>query len=391
MKVVAIVGAGFFTDASVKRLACITTWSHTSFDRYDTFVIDTVATILGFVYGQSDNTDTPRGLYWAFFLARSCADHSPLPYSSHPTSYPWPESSGAGRYIFRNDIFCLRWRSLGTQAGMYVLILAFSRGVVGLCARIDGMELFIIITAVFVQAMLGQGGAVNIINSMIIWRLIVRNFSPAHGQFRYDLSSLQMGVGIGGDYPTSAVIASEFAPIAFRGRMVTAVFATQGLGQFGAHSLHRASVLADMMLLVGIIVSIILVYAYKPILDSAANSDPDAVEKALDQMWRILIGIGCVPGTLALFYRFTIPETPRFTMDIARNVNQASQDIDTFLTTGGFFVNPDARVEHVLAPIRSWDDWIQTYKIQRNFVTLVGTCFSWFALDVSPWFVRDYN
>ena len=64
---------------------------------------------------------------------------------------------------------------------MYVLILAFFQGVIGLCTRIDGMELYIIITAVFVQAMLGQGGAVNIINSMIIWRLIVRTFSSAHG------------------------------------------------------------------------------------------------------------------------------------------------------------------------------------------------------------------
>lgn len=42
-----------------------------------------------------------------------------------------------------------------------------------------------------------------------------------------------MGIGIGGDYPTSAVIASEFAPVATRGRMITGVFATQGLGQFG--------------------------------------------------------------------------------------------------------------------------------------------------------------
>ena len=42
-----------------------------------------------------------------------------------------------------------------------------------------------------------------------------------------------MGFGIGGDYPTSAVIASEFAPVAWRGRMVTMVFGTQGLGQLG--------------------------------------------------------------------------------------------------------------------------------------------------------------
>lgn len=42
-----------------------------------------------------------------------------------------------------------------------------------------------------------------------------------------------MGVGIGGDYPLSAIISSEFAATRSRGRLMTAVFAFQGWGQFG--------------------------------------------------------------------------------------------------------------------------------------------------------------
>jgi len=42
-----------------------------------------------------------------------------------------------------------------------------------------------------------------------------------------------MGVGIGGDYPLSSVISSEFAATRIRGRMMTAVFANQGWGNFG--------------------------------------------------------------------------------------------------------------------------------------------------------------
>src|SRR5258708_3282762 len=42
-----------------------------------------------------------------------------------------------------------------------------------------------------------------------------------------------MGVGIGGDYPLSAVISSEFASTKIRGRMMAAVFANQGWGNFG--------------------------------------------------------------------------------------------------------------------------------------------------------------
>lgn len=139
----------------------------------------------------------------------------------------------------------------------------------------------------------------------------------------------------------------------------------------------------DVCSAVGAIVSVVIVYAYKHALGPADIDDVDAVADHLDQMWRILVGFGCVPGALALLFRFTIPETPRFTMDIARNVNQASQDIDTFLTTGSYYVDPDARVEHVLAPKMSWADWTHYFSKQRNFFILLGTCYSWFALDVS--------
>lgn len=43
-----------------------------------------------------------------------------------------------------------------------------------------------------------------------------------------------MGIGCGGDYPTSAIIMSEFSPIHTRGRLMTAVYASQGCGQLGA-------------------------------------------------------------------------------------------------------------------------------------------------------------
>ena len=78
----------------------------------------------------------------------------------------------------------------------------------------DGVELMIIIVATFAQALSGQGPAIHIIGALIVWRFI-------------------MGVGIGGDYPLSAVISSEFASTRSRGRLMTAVFASQGWGNFG--------------------------------------------------------------------------------------------------------------------------------------------------------------
>ena len=72
----------------------------------------------------------------------------------------------------------------------------------------------LVIVASFGQALAGQAHAANIIGVLVVWRFI-------------------MGVGIGGDYPLSSVIPSEFASANIRGRMITAVGANQGWGQLG--------------------------------------------------------------------------------------------------------------------------------------------------------------
>lgn len=100
-------------------------------------------------------------------------------------------------------------------------------------------------------------------------------------------------------------------------------------------------------------------------------------------MWRILIGLGCVPACCALYFRLTIPETPRFTMDIERNVTQAAQDVDNFLTSGTFYVDPDASIERVSAPKASKADFLRYFSRWENGKLLLGTAYSWFALDVS--------
>jgi PHS family inorganic phosphate transporter-like MFS transporter len=209
--------------------------------------------------------------------------------------------------------------------------------------RMYGVELCIIIIATFAQALSGSAHAVHIIGALVLWRFV-------------------MGVGIGGDYPLSAVISSEFAATRTRGRMICAVFSMQGWGQLSAA-----------------IVSVICVAAYKPQIISQPADDP----RALDTVWRLIIGLGCVPGAIALYFRLTIPETPRFTMDIERNVRQAAQDVDTFLTTGTFVVDVDAVVKRAEAPKASRRDFRQYFGKWENAKILIGTAYSWFALDIA--------
>ena len=126
--------------------------------------------------------------------------------------------------------------------------------------------------------------------------------------------------------------------------------------------------------------SFIIVSAYK---HSFLHDPPLAVLRSLDQIWRLIIGLGCAPAAVAIYFRLTIPETPRFTMDIERNVQQAAQDVDNFLTTGTYYVDPDAAVERVQAPKASKRDFIAYFSKWENLKVLIGTAYSWFALDIA--------
>lgn len=99
-------------------------------------------------------------------------------------------------------------------------------------------------------------------------------------------------------------------------------------------------------------------------------------------MWRLLIGIGAVPGAVALYFRLTIPETPRFTMDIERNLDQAADDIHAVLSGRRARVDDDAFIQRIDAPKATWADFREYFGKLENFKILFGTSYSWFAIDV---------
>ncbi|KAJ6544803.1 inorganic phosphate transporter [Mycena vulgaris] len=267
-------------------------------DAYDIFAINIASTMLGYVYGKG------------------------------------------GKLNPHQDLGIKVATPVGTLCGQ--LLFGWLADVVGR-KRMYGIELLIIIIGTFAQALSGGAHAVSIIGVLVVWRFL-------------------MGIGIGGDYPLSATISSEFAATRIRGRMMTAVFAAQGWGNFAA-----------------VLVGFILTVAYKPLI----LSDPVGQPNHVDFMWRILIGLGCVPGVVALYFRLTIPETPRFTMDIERNVLQAADDINNVLTTGQFNHDPDAVVQRADAPRASRRDFAAHFGKWENMKVLIGTSYSWFALDIA--------
>lgn len=268
-------------------------------DAYDIFAINIASTMLGYVYGHTKNQLSTN--------------------QSLGVKVATPVGNLVGQLLF----------------GWLADILGRK--------RMYGIELMIMIIATFGQALAGQSSAVNVLGVIIVWRFI-------------------MGIGIGGDYPLSAIISSEFAATRSRGRLMTAVFAAQGWGQLAAA-----------------IVGMIVVRAYKDAILKA----PFPCVDPIDHTWRLLIGLGCVPGVIALYFRLTIPETPRFTMDIERNIALATIDIENVLATGKSVHGEDAPVQRVTAPKATRADFRAYFGQWKNMKVLIGTAYSWFALDIA--------
>jgi PHS family inorganic phosphate transporter-like MFS transporter len=95
------------------------------------------------------------------------------------------------------------------------------------------------------------------------------------------VARIVLGIGIGGDYPVSATIMSEYSGKAARGRTVGLVFAMQGVG------LVLGPLIASALLASGL---------------------------STDTSWRILLAFGAVPGLAVFYLRRRIPETPRFAL-----------------------------------------------------------------------------
>lgn len=104
--------------------------------------------------------------------------------------------------------------------------------------------------------------------------------------------------------------------------------------------------------------------------------------EAVDFTWRLLVGLGCIPGLIAYCIRLTIPETPRFTMDIERNITRARRDI-TKILSGRHTVRHAAEEQLIRAPRASLTDFATYFSKWKNLKVLIGTAYSRFALEVS--------
>ncbi|XP_075500851.1 inorganic phosphate transporter 1-4 [Primulina tabacum] len=175
-----------------------------------------------------------------------------------------------------------------------------------------------------------------------------------------------LGFGIGGDYPLSATIMSEYANKKTRGAFIAAVFAMQGFG-----------------ILAGGIFAMIISSAFEARFKAPAYEvDPigSTIPQA-DYVWRIVLMVGAIPAMLTFYSRMKMPETARYTALVAKNAEQAAADMTKVLQM-------DIEAEqHKLEAIQqnkkaSYGLFSKEF-LKRHGLHLLGTTSTWFLLDIA--------
>ncbi|XP_038972627.1 low affinity inorganic phosphate transporter 4-like [Phoenix dactylifera] len=173
-----------------------------------------------------------------------------------------------------------------------------------------------------------------------------------------------LGFGIGGDYPLSATIMSEYANKRTRGAFIAAVFAMQGVGIIFAG-------------LVSMTLSAIFLYFFPAppfSADHVHSTQPQA-----DFLWRIVLMLGAAPALITYYWRMKMPETARYTALIAGNAKQAALDMEKVLE-----IEIQADQEKV-AQFKSANDYrlLSGEFFRRHGRHLIGTMSTWFLLDIA--------
>lgn len=155
------------------------------------------------------------------------------------------------------------------------------------------------------------------------------------------ISRFILGLGIGGDYPVSAVLMSEYANRKDRGRLVGLVFSMQALG-----------------LIVGPLIALILIA-------SGISSD---------LTWRILLGLGAIPAAAVIYLRAKMPESPRFQSRVQDNAKQAAVQLQIF--ADGAITSDGAASERV-----GRLNFSQFLRNKQMITLIIATAGCWFLFD----------
>jgi PHS family inorganic phosphate transporter-like MFS transporter len=203
--------------------------------------------------------------------------------------------SGRFSHIDDSTISAEQWRIV-LIAGMGFFTDAYDLFVIGVALKLittewklDPLQIAIVGATALISAALGSaifGRIADVFGRRYIYgfEVLVLGAGAIASAFAPNvwwliLFRFVLGLGIGGDYPVSATIASEFSGKNVRGRIISTVFAMQGVG-----------------LIVGPLLAMLLL----------------SMHVSNDLTWRILLAAGAIPPLTVFWARRHLKETPRF-------------------------------------------------------------------------------
>lgn len=202
--------------------------------------------------------------------------------------------------------------------------------------------------------------------------------------------------------------------------MLTAVFMCQPIGQLAATIVALIATSRQRDGLKG-----------NGITGNTLTTCDELCKRTLDSVWRWIIGVGVIPAVIALWFRLTIIESPRYTADVGRDSKKAAAELAAYLPSqesirtssssvdvitemhgltqrhgssedgttlqnlsgGNSGAPPQAEddledisfvdVDEVKAPPPpSWKDFKEYFWHAGNLRTLFATSFCWFCVDL---------
>ncbi|MEM3227190.1 MAG: MFS transporter, partial [Thermoplasmata archaeon] len=244
-------------------------------------------------------------------------------------------TSGMGFFTDAYDLFII---------GIVLILLT---GPFSTTFHLDTIQAALIGTSAIAAAVIGQllfGRIADIFGRKKVYGIeatilaigaVLSAFSPSF-IFLF-LTRFLVGIGIGGDYPVSATIMSEYSNTKDRGKLIGLVFANQGIGSVVAVAVGVISVIA----------------------------------LPADFAWRFMLAFGAIPAFTVIYLRRKLPETPRYSLLVNNNKDITEKAKEVVGVKNAENIKASTKVSTFSIFIRSY------------WKTLVITMSTWFMLDMA--------
>ncbi|KAG5638996.1 hypothetical protein H0H81_007904 [Sphagnurus paluster] len=212
------------------------------------------------------------------------------------------------------------------------------------------------------------------------------SLTPDHSLIYLAIFRILLGIGVGGDYPMSASITSDRSNLRKRGTMLAYIFSNQGWGSF-----------------MGSLMTIIVLAVYKHVMEDKGQTSK------VDGVWRIVVGVSLIPAFATLYQRLTLPESTRFlASQKLKAATSAAEEGDAIAEIKRAQREEDIKMGNMTPPSEEdvkenisnnseenappdtqaankahFSDFIEYFSEWRHAKLLIGTCMSWFLLDIA--------